>query len=543
MKKISAACFTLGIVLFVLGLSACDGTLSASGDGGGLFNKPGSSGSGGQVVITGIDAGLYGTYQVYVHSSSNENSYMNSPAASGSVTIKGSDETVNLSTGPYASPWNGTGPYYVFIADNSGKLAAKSGESLHFAEGRAAISVSKLTVTGRLTITGIPSGFSNTYQVYVHSSNSESGYKTSPAASGSVIVSGSTAAVDLYPDSSDSRWNGTGPYYVFIVDSSGQLAVKSGSQVSFSNGSADITASSLIMLGRLTVTNIPSTLYGTYDIYVNSGDSNVSYSTNAAARADSVTFDRSTVTVDLYNTGSSSRWNAGGTYYIYLRNRSTSQLDAKSGPISFSNGSAEAGAGGFIMLGRLTINNIPSTNYDRYRIYAHSSGSESGYTTGMAAYNTSVSINGSTAAVDLYTDGRSLRWGGTGPYYVFLVDNSGRLAAKSGLVSFSNGSAVINANNLTPVGLTITGITMAGNITVYVKSPSDNTTYTGATVSGSVTVNGSTGTAVLSTGSSLWNATGAYDVFLADNNRGTVVKAKAVSFIWGTATVGFGNFQ
>jgi hypothetical protein len=465
MKKILTACFVLSMALFTLGFSGCDGMLSGSDDADGLFSdfKPGSGGGGrGQMTITGIDSGLYGSYRIYVNSSSSENYYTSNAEASGSASISGS----------------------------------------------------------------------------------------------------STATVDLYT-SSGSRWNGAGSYYVFFEDSSGRLAFKSSYQISFTNGGANVAVSSnFTVIGRLTITGISSSLYGTYDVYVNSSNNESSYDTNAVAYATSVTINSSTTTgstarVDLRTSGSSSsRWNGTNSYYVFIENRNTGRLAYKSASrISFTSGSANVPVSSFteIIPGRLTITDISSGLYGTYRVYVNSSGSEY-YTSNAAAYATSVPINSSTSpvTVDLYTDGSSSRWYGMGYYYVFLVDTSGQLVAKSGPISFSNGSANISASSLIPVGLTITGIDPDLNgismpVSVYVSNNSTNYTVNVATSVLSITINNSTVTLELSSGNSRWNGRGSYYVFLEyDDGSGTQIVMKsssAVEFVWGTATLGFDRFE
>jgi hypothetical protein len=75
MKKLGITLFILSATLWGLVLSGCDGSLSASGDGDGVFSYiEDSSGaaSRGELKITDIDAGLYGTFQVYVNSADSE---------------------------------------------------------------------------------------------------------------------------------------------------------------------------------------------------------------------------------------------------------------------------------------------------------------------------------------------------------------------------------------------------------------------------------------------------------------------------------------
>jgi hypothetical protein len=86
LKKGVIGSFVL-LVLAVLGFSGCDAVLSPSSGDGGVFSQSGS-GNSGKLTITGIDASLYGTYNVYI-SEYSESYYSSSYAAySGSVSIK-----------------------------------------------------------------------------------------------------------------------------------------------------------------------------------------------------------------------------------------------------------------------------------------------------------------------------------------------------------------------------------------------------------------------------------------------------------------------
>jgi hypothetical protein len=381
-----------------------------------------------------------------VNSSGSESSYKTNPAASSntSVSVNQSSVRFNLYSGGPSSPWAGEGDYYVFFEDSqTGHLAAKSGQ-IPFLNGSASnVNAGNFTVMG-LVITNISSGQYGTYRVYVNSSGSESSYKTNPAASNiSALINHAAVRVDLNQENSSARWTGTGSYYVFLENNRGQLAFKS-ARVSFSNGSLIISAKDFTeTTGRLTITGIDSGLYGTYRVYVNSSGSESGYGTDPEASNSSVSISGPTVTVDLYRDGSSSPWTETESYYVFFEG-SGGQLIAKSGPIYFTNGNATIAASSLDVTGRLTITGIGSGLYGTYRVYVNDVDDESAYWYGPAASRASVSISGSTAVVDLYTDGFSIRWTDTGSYYVFLEDNSGdQLIAKSGPIYFSGGTATL----------------------------------------------------------------------------------------------------
>jgi hypothetical protein len=185
------------------------------------------------------------------------------------------------------------------------------------------------------------------------------------------------------------------------------------------------------------------------------------------------------------NSSSGYTWTGtGGSYYVYLVDSSTSQLAAKSGPISsFAKGSAEIEASGFTPVSRLTITDIyPALQgWTSYTVYVHSSADESSYASGYEAKASSVYFYSSPdeTTITLYTSGGS-SWTGTGSYYVFLADSSG-LIAKSGQIAFSDGSAALDFSNLTlTIGLTITGVdttNQSGTYKVYVSSSGATTDY------------------------------------------------------------------
>jgi hypothetical protein len=117
MKK-SMVGLALCAALCALGLlSGCDATLSASGDGDGIFTEAGDddkdSNKKGQLTITGISSAssLYETScYVYITASSTSSPSSNH-VANGSVTIDSSTVTVPLYSS--GSPWTGTGSRYV----------------------------------------------------------------------------------------------------------------------------------------------------------------------------------------------------------------------------------------------------------------------------------------------------------------------------------------------------------------------------------------------------------------------------------------------
>jgi hypothetical protein len=113
---------------------------------------------------------------------------------------------------------------------------------------------------GVLTINNIPSDMMDqsalsNYRVYICSSGNEANpWYNCEAESGDFSVSGTTITVSLYPSygyDTSSRWTGSGPYYIYLVEnsynsygySSNQIAAKSSSSILFSNGSATVDAS------------------------------------------------------------------------------------------------------------------------------------------------------------------------------------------------------------------------------------------------------------------------------------------------------------
>jgi DNA/RNA endonuclease YhcR with UshA esterase domain len=436
MKKILTACFVLSMALFTLGFLGCS---SDSDETDGLFSNI-KSGGRGQLTVTGVDSGLYGSYRVYVSSSSSESSYTSNAAASGSASISGSTAAVELYPSGSSFRWSGSGSHYVFFVDSyTGQLALRSSYQVSFTNGSASVSVSSFIVTGRLTITGISSGFYGTYDVYVNYPDSESSYKNNPMASAASVTinsSTSTARVDLHPSGgSSSRWNSSGSYFVFFENrNTGRLAHKSTARIPFTNGSASISANNFaeIIPGRLTVTDISSGSLsnGTYNAYVNSSNDESSYDISPRASGSvTISSSDSTVTVNLFTYGSSSRWSDTGYYYVFIEDNA-GQLVAKSNQISFTNGSANVPVSSFteITPGRLTVTGISSSFYGIYQVYVTSYANNATYVTNAEAYADSVAINSSPVTVNLLrTSGGSSPWDGTGSYYVYLEydDDSG----------------------------------------------------------------------------------------------------------------------
>ncbi|MDR1588108.1 MAG: hypothetical protein LBS57_11680, partial [Treponema sp.] len=199
--------------------------------------------------------------------------------------------------------------------------------------------------------------------------------------------------------------------------------------------------------GKLRINNIDPGLYGTYTVYIHySGSvSNPWYNPSASGF---VAIDSSTEVIDLYD-GSYYRWTGTGDYYIYLVDGIT--IVAKTTyRVDFTNGNATINASQLSRVdqGQLTISNIdPSLyGYGNYRVYI-CNGSNENYPENnyVARSNGYVTIDTTTEVIDLY-DGYS-RWTGTGWYYVYLVDSSYQIVAKTtNSVSFSNGSATIDAS-------------------------------------------------------------------------------------------------
>jgi hypothetical protein len=316
---------------------------------------------------------------------------------------------------------------------------------------------------GKLTINSISGSLpSGTYQVYINFSSTEGSYKSSPSAvSKTVSSTASTVTISLYTSASSSTlWSGSGSYYIFIEDSSNGNLVAKSSQVSFTNGSAQISASSFTFSqsGQLSITGISSSLpSGTYQVYINTSSAEGSYKTSPSAVSKTASFTASTETISLYTSASSSTlWSGNGSYYIFIEDYSNGNLVAKSGQISFTYGSAQISASSLTFsqsVGKLSINGISNIQHGSYRVYINSSSNEGSYKSSPSAVNEYISFDEPTETISLYiSTSSSTLWSGNDSYYIFIENSSsGNLVAKSGLVSFTKGSATISTSTLIPV--------------------------------------------------------------------------------------------
>jgi hypothetical protein len=120
--------------------------------------------------------------------------------------------------------------------------------------------------------------------------------------------------------SGGSLWTGTGEYYVFLEDTSGNLVAKSG-LVSFTNGNGTVNSFTEIT-GRLIITNIDSSSYGTYRVYVHSsdvGNDPTAYTDNPAAFSYDISINQTEARIDLF-APEGSRWTGTDSYYVFLEN-------------------------------------------------------------------------------------------------------------------------------------------------------------------------------------------------------------------------------
>jgi hypothetical protein len=446
MKKSGKSLFILSVLL-ALGFSGCDGILSVSDGGDGVFSDiEESSGAAnrGELRITGIDPRLYGTYRVYVNNTDSESYYTNNPAATASgVSLSASTLTVKLTAG--GSPWAGEGAYYVYLQDQTtGNLAAKSGR-INFVNGAANNNATIFTVMG-LVVTGFSARLYGTYRVYVNSSNSESTYKNASATSSSTVsIQRSTLRLDLTTRNSSARWTGTGEYYDFLEDTAGNLKAKSG-PISFANGNGTVGSFTEIT-GRLTITD--SVLSGSYKVYVvNDADNESTYKSNYRAAFNSTTYIDGTLRTVQLTTSNGSLWADTGNYYVFLED-SSGNLAAKSGSVSFRNGNGTVSSFTEIT-DRLIITNIDSSSYGTYRVYVHDSdvgNDPTAYTNNPEAFSGDISINQAEARIDLDASGGGSWTGGgyTGAYYyVFLENTDTTIPVRSAQVRFTRGRGSVS---------------------------------------------------------------------------------------------------
>jgi hypothetical protein len=342
-----------------------------------------------------------------------------------------------------------------------------------------------------------------------------------------------------------SSWAGTGDYYVFFEGNSGNLVAKSGYN-NFVNGSATLSASNFEVMG-LVITNINSSLYGSYKVYVNSNSSESTYRNTGLVASSTVSIQRSVVRIDLATRNSSARWTGSGSHYVFLED-TAGNLKAKSGPVSFTNGNGTVSSFTEIT-GRLTISSLNSGLYGTsYRVYVNSSYDESTYKITPAASSTSVYINSTPITVQLTSGGSP--WPGSGSYYVFLEDSGGNLAAKSSSqVSFTNGNGSVSSFTEITGRLIITGID-PGSYQVYVHATTIDTTDPTAYIknpeasSENIPISQAEARINLKTlGGGSWNGTGSYYVFLENTDTTTLVGQTQVSFIRGRASVSFSDFK
>jgi hypothetical protein len=150
MKKSIIAGLTICMALALFG---CDGMLSESSKGDGFFSDGGSNSgnsTSGVLTITGITSSQYGSYRIYINSSSSESTYTSNYSARSDVTsISASTKAIDLIDRSSGSRWSSTGSYYVFIVNSSsGSLAAKGSSSIAFKNGSASVTASSLWSSG-----------------------------------------------------------------------------------------------------------------------------------------------------------------------------------------------------------------------------------------------------------------------------------------------------------------------------------------------------------------------------------------------------------
>jgi hypothetical protein len=242
----------------------------------------------------------------------------------------------------------------VYLVDSSNIIVAKSG-SKYFSFGSVEINASELAILGlkidNIASSTIPNG---TYRVYINSNTSTP--SSSPTANGYITISSSTSStvtVPLYASSSSSsQWlsTSTSSYHVYLVNSSNTIVAKSRDSVSFTNSGGTIDAATgLDKISGLTINNIPSNLFGIYQVYIstttNATGSWSSGSNNLTAKSSGpVAIESSPTTVPLYDSSGSSQWtNSVSSGYVYLVTGSDQTIVAKGGPASFTSGSGTIG--------------------------------------------------------------------------------------------------------------------------------------------------------------------------------------------------------
>jgi hypothetical protein len=572
MKK-SMVGLALCAALFALGLSACDASLPSSDDGESIFTTT-SDAKKGNLTINDISSSQSGSWYAYISASDTLTGSIKPDdyVARSYESISSDASTVSLHPlSSSSSRWSGGESYYVYLVTSS-KIVAKSNKRISFSDGNGTASASDF-VSG-LKITGITStsSLNGSYYVYLHTSSSTSSpkYGCTASSSSSVTINSSTGGattVPLYSGSgSSSQWGNTGSYYVYLVDSSDRIVAKSRSEVSFALGNAEISTSAsaaqLTFVG-LTITNTSdSSLNGkSYQVYISSNSSPTNLSSNASATG-SVAISSSTATVFLsYNTNS--QWLGSGSYYVYFVDSSSQSATRSNGSVSFSFGSGTINAStlgqtqtatGLKMTGITSSSGLDGS----YGVYISSSSSVTSFASSSnyeASSSSSVAINSATteATFTLYSrSSPSLLWTDTGSYYyVYLVDSSNRIVAKSrSQVSFDFGSGTINASSgLAFLGLKITNISSIpyGTYRVYINTNS-NTSSPGSSpaANGSVTISSSTDSSVTvllysgSNSSPQWVPSSGYSnyVYLVNSSNQIVAKSnKAFYFTNGGDTI------
>jgi hypothetical protein len=189
--------------------------------------------------------------------------------------------------------------------------------------------------------------------------------------------------------------------------------------------------------GKLEITNIDPSLYGSYQVYICSLDSAVSPWPSYWAKSGALVTN-SPATIELKS--GDSLWNGTGVFCVYLVQ---SSIVTAIGQTSFSNGTGTIDYNDFFPVG-LTITSIDSSLYGS-SVYICSSGNETN-----PGANSLASANipsNSSSSIRIYLYSNDSQWIGMSSYYVYLVKGSNQ--TESLPVTFVNGSASINLSNVT----------------------------------------------------------------------------------------------
>jgi hypothetical protein len=231
MKKTLVAVLAIYAALFTLGLLGCDNASSSSDNDDSLFNpKPR-----GELIIINLDSTLYGSL-VYICDSDSEINPASQYRAKSSTPVTNASEAIVLNS-TAGSRWNGTDYYYVYLVKNSIVAAI---DSTNFSNGNGIIS--SLDPAG-LTLTGVNSSLYGS-SVYICSSSSDNPESNYLASSSNTSIDSSTIRINLYPINSNSLWDGTNTFYVYLVKGSNKTEAR---QITFVNGSASINLSNVTL--------------------------------------------------------------------------------------------------------------------------------------------------------------------------------------------------------------------------------------------------------------------------------------------------------